>query len=347
MKVGLEGTHVFDARVESAIAVLDQTKAIGLDGVFFKSIVHISETLDPVELAEARAHADELGLYLEAGVSGVNPYNASEEPHIRQFGGGDTLLGYRRMIEASAAIGCVDLSAITAHWQPSMTGRFVYDRFRTDVSWPEQLAGVESLLRRLAPILRDCGARISLETHEEITSFEVVRLIEAVGPDVVSASFDTGNVLCRGEDPTAAARRLAPYVRTTHIKDAVLVFDSDGLVRQQRSLGHGVLDWPEILTILHEHAPGLTLSLEDNPGLMRIGLYEPEWLAGHPDLVPAELAALFRMAWVSEGRIASGEWPDLATYEAPDWDQARYVRIGASLAYLRSLLAEKGFDEPS
>ncbi|HEX3874621.1 MAG TPA: hypothetical protein VHW26_10785 [Solirubrobacteraceae bacterium] len=91
MRVGLEGTHVFDARVESAIAVLDQTRAIGLDGVFFKSITHISETLDSVELEEARAHAGELGLYLEAGVSGINPYNASEEPHVRELGSGDAL----------------------------------------------------------------------------------------------------------------------------------------------------------------------------------------------------------------------------------------------------------------
>jgi sugar phosphate isomerase/epimerase len=346
VKVGLEGTHVFDARVESAVAVLDQTKAVGLDGVFFKSVTHISPTLDLGELREVKAHADALGLYLESSLGSINPYNASEEPHIRALGDGDTVRGLARMIEASAAIGCVDLGAITAHWQSRYPGRFAYDRFRTDVPWPQQLEAVEALLLRLAPTLRDTGCRISIETHEEITSFEIVRLIERVGPDVVSAGFDTGNVLCRCEDPVAAARRLAPFVRTTHIKDAVLVFDADGLVRQQRALGEGVLDWPEILRVLHEHQPDLTLSLEDNQGLMPIGFYDPAWLAAHPDLTVEELAAVVRLARVSETRIASGDWPSLEAYDAPDWDAERYVRIERSRVYLRELLARLGFDEP-
>ena len=347
MKVGLEGTHVFDARRESAISVLDQTKAIGLDGVFFKSAVHISPTLDLVEMREVKAHADELGLYLESSVESINPYNASETPHVRRLGGGDTLRGFRRMIEASAEIGCVDLGAITAHWQAQYDGLFAYDRFRTDVPWPEQLRAVEALLKRLVPILRDTGCRISIETHEEITSFEIVRLIESVGPEFVSAGFDSANVLCRAEHPTEVARRLAPYVRTTHIKDAALIFDDEGLVRQQRALGEGVLDWPEILGILHAEQPDLTLSLEDNQGLMAIGLFDPTWIAAHPDLTPGELASVIELAHQSEGRIRSGEWQSFEEYDAEDWDSQRYKRIETSRRFLRDLLASEELDGPS
>lgn len=347
MRVGLEGTHVFDARHESAIDVLDQTHAVGLDGVFFKSAVHISPTLDLSEMREVKAHADELGLYLESSVGSINPYNASEEPYIRDLGAGDTLLGFRRMIEASAEIGCVDLGAITAHFQNSQPGRFGYDRYRTDASWPQQLEAVEAFLRRLTPVLRDTGCRISIETHEEITSFEIVRIIERVGADVVSAGFDSGNVLCRAEDPTEAARRLAPFVRTTHIKDAVVVFGENGLVRQQRALGEGVLNWREILRILYAEQPDLTLSLEDNQGLMAIDIFDPDWLAAHPDLTPTELASVVRLARVSEQRIASGEWPDLTSYDAEDWSTQRYTRIDRSQRFLRELLSEEGFDEPA
>jgi len=61
-----------------------------------------------------------------------------------------------------------------------------------------------------------------VETHEEITSFEVARLAEAVGPDVVGVTFDTANVLARAENPMAAARRLAPYTHLSHAKDGIL-----------------------------------------------------------------------------------------------------------------------------
>jgi sugar phosphate isomerase/epimerase len=345
VKVGLEGTHVFDAREGSAIAVLDQTKAIGLAGVFFKSAIHISPTLDLVEMREVKAHADELGLYLESSVGSINPYNALAEPYIRDLGDGDTLRGFERMVRASAEIGCVDLGAITAHFNNQYPGRFGYDRFRTDATWPEQLNAVQRFLERLAPVLRDTGCRISIETHEEITSFEIVRLIEAVGPDVVSAGFDTGNVLCRAEHPTETARRLAPYVRTTHIKDAVLVFDDAGLIRQQRSLGEGILDWPEILRILHAEQPDLTLSLEDNQGLMSIGLFEPGWHEMHTDLTPPELASVIQLAQVCEKRIASGEFARLDAYDAEDWDTQRFTRIETSRAYLEGLLDAEGWSE--
>ena len=55
----------------------------------------------------------------------------------------------------------------------------------------EQLQASEKFLRKLAPFARDLGVHMNLETHEEITSFELVRLVEAVGPDVLGIVFDT------------------------------------------------------------------------------------------------------------------------------------------------------------
>jgi sugar phosphate isomerase/epimerase len=346
MRIGVEGQHVFDARRQSATSVLDQTKAIGLSGVFFKSATHISATLDRGEMREVKAHADDLGLYLESSVGSINPYNVSEDPYVRDLGDGDTLRGYERMIEASAEIGCVDLGATTAHFHPHYPGPFACDRFRTDVTWPEQLEAVQRLLTRLAPVLRDSGARISIETHEEITSFEVVRLIEAVGADIVSAGFDTGNVLRRGEDPVEAAKRLAPYVRTTHIKDAVLRFADGGLTLQSRAVGDGIIDWRKLLGILHADQPHLTLSLEDGQGTMWVGLADVSWPAGHPDQVPTELAAIIRAARECEDRIASGEWVDMDAYDAEGWETHRFKRIERSRAVLQELLDVEEWGEP-
>ena len=40
---------------------------------------------------------------------------------------------------------------------------------------------------------------MNIETHDEITSFEILRLIERVGADCVGVVFDTANGLQRGE----------------------------------------------------------------------------------------------------------------------------------------------------
>ena len=107
------------------------------------------------------------------------------------------------------------------------------------MTWEEQLQATERFLKKLAPIARDLGIHMNVETHEEITTWEVVRLVEAVGPDVMGVTFDVANVLQRGEDPVAAAHRVGPYVRQTHLKDFALTFVEEGILRQAPAVRPG------------------------------------------------------------------------------------------------------------
>ena len=343
MRIGIEGTHIFDARVEGPRALFDRAKELDLDGVFFKSVLDLSPTLDRAELEDVKAEADERGLYVEAGVGLVNPFGLPEKPHIRAFGGGDTRLAFERMIEAAAWIGCHDLLAVTGQWKSGLPGRYAYDRFRTDVAWEDQLEATARFLSSLAPVLREHGSRISVETHEEISSFEVLRMIERVGAEVTSATFDVGNLLVRGEHPAEAARRLAPYVRMAHVKDAVLLHGENGVVRQLRPCGQGIVDWETMLGLLHAENPELNLSIEDNQGYMDIESDDPQWRAAHPDLSDAELAAVVALADASEQRIAAGAWPDPVEYDAHDWEEHKIVRLRESRDFLRGMLEAHGW----
>jgi sugar phosphate isomerase/epimerase len=98
-----------------------------------------------------------------------------------------------------------------------------YDRFRTDVSWGDQLAAMTKFINSLAPMLRDLQLRINLETHGDETSFELLRLIEEVGPDCVYVTLDTGNLPLEADVPMDTIRRLALYVHLTHCKDGILL----------------------------------------------------------------------------------------------------------------------------
>ncbi|MFF3566616.1 sugar phosphate isomerase/epimerase family protein [Nocardia jiangxiensis] len=338
MRLGSDALKLPDSADHTPVEQLERAHAEGLAGLFFRHLLHVSGTLDRAELGAVRQRADELGMYLEAGLGRVNPYNIPESPEMRILGDGDTVLGYRRVLEAAAGIGITELWAETATFKP-FRGRFAYDRYRTDAPWADQLAATVKFLHTLAPIARDLGIHINLETHEEITSFELVRIVEAVGPDVLGITFDTGNVVQRLEHPTWAARRLAPYVRQTHIKDYDLVRVPDGLDGQLRPNGDGVVDLTEIVPILYAANPDLHLSLEvraygDGAGEYRtdgarIALYDPVWLAGHPDLTTEELVAYLEMLQRYEERVAAGAVDSFATYRAAVWDEDaawRYVR---------------------
>jgi sugar phosphate isomerase/epimerase len=326
------------------LGVVDASAEEGLAGLFYRTMLRMSDTLDPGLLAEIRARIDSHGMYLESGLGEVNPYGLGENPEFRAIGDGDTVLGFRRIMEAASAIGITELWAATANIKP-YAGRFAYDRFRTDADWADQLVAIEKLLRKLAPIARDNGIHINLETHEEITSFELVRLVEAVGPDAIGITFDTANVVQRAEHPIWAARRVAPYVRQMHLKDTALFHGDDGILYQMRPNGEGVVDLDALLPILYESNPDLNLSLElanerpvtstggPVPRRLEVSVYDPEWLELHPDLTVAELTAYLALVQNYAKRVVSEGLGDYDNYAA------RPFGLPEAVAYLRTSVA--------
>nr|WP_302054599.1 TIM barrel protein [Burkholderia multivorans] len=119
------------------------------------------------------------------------------------------------------------------------------------------MLAIEKVLHKLAPAARANGTHLNIETHDEITSFEILRLIERVGADCTGVVFDTANVLQRGEHPVFAARRLAPHVRQTHIKDAYVARAPGGLDFQTRRCGEGIADFETVIPIVADANPGL------------------------------------------------------------------------------------------
>ncbi|MFI0480089.1 sugar phosphate isomerase/epimerase family protein [Actinomadura sp. 9N215] len=362
-RVGIDGRKVPGAQGRPPIERLDLAKDLGLDGVFYRTVFDMDPALAACDLIEYRHRADDLGLYLETGVGNVNPYAMAEHPQLRRAGDGDTVLGFRRAIEAAAGIGCRELWVVTGGYK-NYPGRFAYDRFRSDVDWPAQLDETARFLELLAPVCREHGVHLNLETHEEITSFELVRLIERVGPDVLGITYDTTNLLQRGEDPLASARRVAPHVRQTHVKDCLLGVGADGLRYQLRPVGAGTLDLAAILRALRDAGARPNLSLETltsaaesgggadglHPYLrpLTIELYDPAWHAVHPDLSAAELAAVVRLAAEGDRRVAEGAAEPMSAFAGRPFthaDAVAFVRAGA--AHLRSLATEGGVPCPA
>jgi sugar phosphate isomerase/epimerase len=271
----------------------------------------------------------------------VNPYNTTETPKVWLLGGGDYRLALEKIIVAAADIGCHELIGVTAGWKYDHSGYFHFDRFRSDVSWEDQLKATSKFLSILAPILRHYGSRVNLETHEEITSYEILRIIDEVGDDVVGVAFDTANVLSRGEDPVAVAKRIGPFCQQTHAKDAILFFSQSGVVRQVKPCGWGIVNWEEILPILYQYNPDLTLNIEDHKGLQMIDLFSEEWRRFHPDLNLAEMGELIRLTRICEVKLQKGEIDDIDAYEAIPYKEQMLDRLNTSMNYLKATIKDQ------
>jgi sugar phosphate isomerase/epimerase len=317
MQVGVDAFALHPLKL-TPLAMLEWASARQFAGVQFGYLGD-----DPGLWREVRAEADRRGLYSHVSVASPNPYLGKQDAAALRA----TLTA---QIERAAASGWHELHS-------SLGGPET--RYRHAVPWPTHLADATALLRQLGPVLRACRSRINLETHGEVTSFELVRLIEAVGADIAGVCLDTANTLCFAENPVAAARRVAPYTHLTHAKDGLVYFCATGIMRQGRPPGQGQVDWPQLLPILAAHQPDLPLSIEDHKWLFSADIFLPAWHQANPDLSREELAQVVQLAWQTTQRIAAGELPDPERYEAIPYAEELEARLTSGRAYLAAQAA--------
>lgn len=281
--LGVVRSTLTDSAGQPARAILEKAAASGMNAVLFNSLWEISPTLDTGEIAEIGNEARRLGLGLALGLGHVNPLLPLRGQQLAAAGDGDMAAGVVRVAGLAAAAGISELMFTV--------GR-IEERFHSTVAWADQLAGVASLIDRCSRQLADNGIRLVLKTHEEMTSWEILRLIERPGPAPLSVALDPVNFLCRMEDPVAATRRLAAHVVQVHVDDAVLRFEGKELRRYLAPLGKGVVDWRRIQDIV----PDATVWIEMHSGQFAMPVFDAQWLRIQPEIVLEEYAALLAMA---------------------------------------------------
>lgn len=329
MRVGVDTFTLRDLNL-NAFQQLDLIKAWGLEGAQFGGLRGLSASLDIGELKAVRARAEELGLYSHVSVS------VTCNPHLAGLPAAEHA---RRLTEEIAAAGACGWHELHG----SLGGGD--ERYLHPVPWTQQLADSASFIRTLGPALRQHGCRIDLETHGDSTTFELVRLVEDVGPDIAGICLDTANVLCHCEDPLLAAQRAAPYTHLTHTKDAIAFFTDSGFRRQTLPPGRGALDWAKILPVLAACEPNLPMSIEDHKWLFDFHCFDRRWLALHPDLTTAEFALFMRLVWQCQKRLLSGELPDPDVYEKIPHVQEVEARLRGGADHLKALIQRLGLQD--
>ena len=307
---------------------LDLAAGHGLDGVQFLDPTRLAPDLDRARLHDVRAQAEGLGLALEVGLPSPNPIRRSRSEG-RTVDTVELARDLIKQVEAIATLGC-------RHARVYLGDR--HDRFRVDVRWGDQIAASKEVITRLTPTLRDLGVALAIETHADLTVAELRSILDAFEPEVVGVTLDTGNLAMRLDEPIAAAESLAPRVLGTHVKDAVLAFTPRGLCWQARPIGSGILPMPDLLTILHRANPDLLFSIELHPRTYDLPIFDPAWLAHFPDLRPASLAAVVRMAVACERRFAEGSLATPEAVEAIPWDERDIDWLASSVGYLKTVL---------
>jgi len=294
------------------IQVLDRAGELGLGGVIFANILSVVPDLDPAKLAEIGAAAKARGLKLNVGVGAFNPARPERCKALLDAGDGDMVKGLERVLRAMPALG-----AETAFFVVGM----IEDRDDPQVAWSAQLQGVIDGVKALAPAIRDSGTRLLIKTHEEISSFEILRVIEAVGEDLLGIAHDPVNVPCRIEDPVECTRRIARHVVQVHIDDCYTTFDGDDMRRYLTALGTGDIDWLALLALV----PHATRWIEFHRGQFAMPMFDKDWVAAQADATLDEYRSL----------IAATVRNDRAGRPVPDQKDV-FLRLQPSIDWLKA-----------
>ena len=212
-------------------------------------------------------------------------------------------------------------------------------RWKKDSPATEEFLGMmAAALRAQKPMLRDLGVVLAIETHFEFTSFELLRLFEmcgAVPGEYLGICLDTMNLLTMLEDPVLAARRLLPWVVTTHVKDGGLTLAADGFVSFTAEAGKGVVDFAAIFESLAAVHPQITLTVEDHGGDFLIPVADPDFLARFPDLSVPELVRLQALAVRTRGLMDAGK---LAILPRDRWPAVCEPRVKRDIQAVRRII---------
>lgn len=280
-------------------AALDVLAELGFRGILLRTLDEAFPTLDAAEIARFARAAERRGFFVRAGVGKINPYMTAELPRVRRLGDGSYLAGMERMIGICGGHGWSQAWTATGGFKRELPAPFCFDRFRTDTTWAAQLDATLRFVEKLAPALRRAGVRLNIETHEEITTHEILRLIEAAGDDVLGICLDPANLPVRGEAFGPGIARAAPRTHITHLRDAVLVRKGGAISRFLAPLGQGQIEWKDALDALLSASPDVDLIIEGIGGSraeMMLSPDHPAWRAAHPELSADEVAELGRLA---------------------------------------------------
>ncbi len=125
-------------------------------------------------------------------------------------------------------------------------------------TWRTVVAG----LKQLCELAAAQGIGMAMETHGghlHDTTASTLRLIRQVGMDNLCVNLDIFNLYAIGEDPLRALKRLLPWVRILHLKNAVW---EGGKWRSGAPLAAGAMDYAAFLQALAESNYGGFASIE-------------------------------------------------------------------------------------
>ena len=279
------------------------------------------------EVAEAARNA---GLFLNVAASGY------------------TVEQLRGPVETAARIGARAVRTVIGG--SAMGG----DRRPLAGKWGAHIDRAAEGLARVMEIAEPLGVRVGVENHQDLSSEDLLYILDKVGSPYLGITFDVGNALSTVESPYVWAKEFARRFVDIHIKDYRIYVAPFGYRLVRCPIGQGAIDFDRILAEIaknrrgEEHDPRSDPKCDecDVPAVIELGavearrvpLFEPDYWDDYPPRSARQLAEVMGIV-INSARPSWEEWRTpfergLPVEEIIAWEKAEFAR---SVEYLRGL----------
>ncbi len=270
--------------------ILDHAAKLGLEAVLFSDF-DVYESLADDPLRDLKRRADDLGIALYAGMLSICPTSVLFDPHR-----GTAEEQLRLCLRIAKTLGSPVARCVLGK---------VDDR-RSAGGITARILETVNVLQRVRSEALDAGLKIAVENHAgDMSSSELLGLIDAAGRDFVGATLDTGNALWALEEPIQALERLGPVTLCTGLRDSYLWETPEGASLQWTAIGSGLTAWPQFFRRFGELCPEAPVIIETISGRpILLPLLRDYFWEAYPHARPQTLARMLRLARAGEPREA-------------------------------------------
>lgn len=217
-----------------AVDFLIESRRLGFKRVQLCENLNYS-SLSTAELLLVKKKADELGLTVELGMSGLTQKNLFRHLYIA----GLLQSKFLRIVVGS--------------------NNLLPQYNSNSLSLKDQAAMV---LKAALPEFKKQGVVIGIENHFDLRSKELAELVEDIGDRQVGLVFDTTNSLAFFELPRETFEKFKPYILSVHLKDYTVKKVEAGYFITGTALGEGQLETIKLLDEITTHNPDASIIME-------------------------------------------------------------------------------------
>lgn len=279
------GIDLFSLRSQgwSPFEALDYCAKLGADVCFFSELRFLGGT-EPDHLAKVRAHAAQLKIGLELGMTSICPTSTMFKPELGTA---------QEQIIKSIAIA----QALGVNFIRCFQGR-AEDR-KSPGGLERHAEETLKVLRAVRSRLLDAGLKMAIENHAgDYQARGLRQLLDAAGRDIAGCTLDSGNATWCLEDPHVTLETLAPYALTSGVRDSILWRTSEGIAVRWVRMGSGNVGMESWVKKFQKWCPGVTLAMEiislPTPRIYKV--FDREFWQGYEDVRANEFMRFLALA---------------------------------------------------